>query len=467
VVRAAPILMPTLPSPSLVRLALTALTAGLVGLGAPGAGAATYAPGRIVVGFAPGAAATAQAASMSTAGVSGSGSVGGVRVLSVAPGASVPAVARRLSHRPGIAYAVPDYVAHASGFIPNDPGYGAAGDWRSLQWNFAGTWGVNAPDAWAHLNALGASGGHGVTVAVLDTGVAYANHGHFRRSPDFTASQFVAGYDFVGHNTWPEDHLGHGTHVASTIAEATNNGIGVTGLAYGARIMPVRVLDSSGSGSASDIAAGIRFATNHGAQVINLSLEFSADLGPSDVPELISAINYAHRRGVVIVAASGNEGDTAIPYPAHARYVISVGATTEHGCLSDFSNYGRGLSLVAPGGGADAQISGDANCHPFEAAGRDIYQVTFTGQNPRVFGVTDNGYEGTSMATPHVSATAALVIASGLLGRRPSPDAVYNRIRLTTKDLGYPGYDNRYGFGLIDAAAATDPANPAGLPAVR
>jgi serine protease len=393
--------------------------------------------------------------------------VGEVRVLSVAPGASVPAVARRLSHRPGIAYAVPDYVAHADSFIPNDPGFGAPGGWQSLQWNFVGPWGVDAPDAWAHMIALGAPGGRGVIVAVLDTGVAYANHGRFRRSPDFTAGQFVAGYDFVSHNHWPEDHLGHGTHVAGTIAEATNNGIGVTGLAYGARIMPVRVLDSSGSGSASDIAAGIRFATAHGAQVINLSLEFSSDLTASDVPELISAINYAHRHGVVIAAASGNEGDSAIPYPARARYVISVGATTEHGCVSDFSNYGRGLSLVAPGGGADAQLASDPNCHPFDPAGRDIYQMTFTGSNPRVFGVTDNGYEGTSMATPHVSATAALVIASRLLGAHPSPDAVYNRIRLTTRDLGSPGYDVHYGFGLINTAAATDPTIRAGLPGAK
>src|SRR5207245_1124220 len=144
-------------------------------------------------------------------------------------------------------------------------------------------------------------------VAVLDTGVAYAARGPFRRSPDFTAHEFVRGYDFVVRSPFPNDRNGHGTFVASTIAEATNNGRGLTGLAFGARIMPVRVLDSQGEGEASTIAEGVRFAVNHGARVINLSLEFSSNVTASGIPELIEALRYARRRGVVTVAAAGNE----------------------------------------------------------------------------------------------------------------------------------------------------------------
>jgi len=236
--------------------------------------------------------------------------------------------------------------------FPNDRGAGPApGDWSQLQWNFAGPFGVNAPQAWANLAASGAPGGNGVIVAVLDTGVAYANRGPFRRSPDFSRFSFVAGYDFVAHNAFPSDRNGHGTFVASTIAETTNNSYGLTGLAFGARIMPVRVLDAQGEGEASTIAQGVRYAVNHGARVINLSLEFSSNVTASDIPELIQALRYARRHGVFVSAAAGNEAHAAIAYPARVSDVVAVGATTEHGCLADYSNDGSGLTLVAPGGG--------------------------------------------------------------------------------------------------------------------
>ena len=145
--------------------------------------------------------------------------------------------------------------------------------------------------------------------------------------------------------------------------------------------MPVRVLDSQGEGEASTIAEGVYFAVRHGAQVINLSLEFSPGVTASDIPELIRALSYAHRHNVLVVAAAGNEGHAAIAYPARAPYVVSVGATTEHGCLADYSNDGAGLTLVAPGGGADANLPGDPNCFPEKPPGRDVYQVTFTGSS--------------------------------------------------------------------------------------
>jgi serine protease len=202
------------------------------------------------------------------------------------------------------------------------------------------------------------------------------------------------------------------------------------------------------------IAKGVRLAAKRGAQVINLSLEFPSDVRSTEIPELIDALAYAHHKGVFVVGASGNEAHASIAYPARAPYVVSVGATTEHGCLSDFSNDGRGLDLVAPGGGADAQLNGDPHCNPLTAAGHDIYQLTFLGSSPRRFGLP-SGYEGTSMATPHVAATAALIIASGVIGPHPTPRAIEDRLKATARDLGPAGPDTLYGWGLIDAAAAT------------
>lgn len=427
------------------------------------ASAAPFDPHRVIVRFSSRLRPAAVAAGVRQPGVaSATTSAGHTRVLRLAPGTSVAATLRLLRREPGVVYAEPDYVAHASEWVPNDPGAGnTPGGWQLIQWNFVGPYGVNALQAWANLSAVGAFGGKGVTIAVLDTGVAYTDHGRFRRSPDFGYHQFVKGYDFVGNNAYPVDHNGHGTHVAGTIAEATNNGIGLTGLAYGARIMPVRVLNSQGDGDASAIAAGVRFAVKHHAQVINLSLEFTSDVTASSIPDLISAIRFAHRHGVLVVAAAGNEGRAQIAYPARAKFALSVGATTEHGCLSVFSNDGPHLDLVAPGGGADAPLLGDPKCHPDKPAGRDIYQETFLGNSVRRFGLP-GGYEGTSMATPHVAATAALIIASGVIGAHPTPDAIVARLEATARKLGDP---NHYGAGLIDAAAATAPGPPAPAPA--
>jgi serine protease len=371
----------------------------------------------------------------------------------------VAATIRRLRARRDVRYAVPNAVAHAAeAFVPNDPGRGAtAGDWWRVQWNFSGPASVNAPAAWGNLIAAGRPGAAGVTVAVLDTGIAYRQFNATPPSPDLAGTRFVAGHDFVGHDAFANDRNGHGTHVTSTIAEATNNGIGLTGLAYGARIMPVKVLDDHGEGDAVVIAQGVRWAAAHGAKVINLSLEFDLDIGWRDIPQLIDAIHEARSRGAIVVAASGNEALSSVAYPARNANVISVGSTTEHGCLSKFSNQGSGLDLVAPGGGPDALL-GDPGCST-GASGRNIAQLTLVGVHRTAFGIPSD-YQGTSMAVPHVSATAALVVASGILGRDPSPDAVERRLETTARDLGGPGYDRRYGYGLIDAGAATDSAVP-------
>src|SRR5690349_10580868 len=209
-------------------------------------------------------------------------------------------------------------AAPAQALIPNDPGrLGRPGGWQLDQWNFLPQFGVDAPRAWDNLIAAGRPGGLGVTVAVLDTGLAYENRGRFRRSPDISRYRIVAPYSFCPHigrgqnacrgqSRHPDDANGHGTHVASTIAEATGNGIGETGLAYGAKIMPVQVLDRLGIGDDRSISRGIRYAADHGAQVINLSIDFGNDVTSADeIPDIAAAVRYAHRKGVVIVAAAG------------------------------------------------------------------------------------------------------------------------------------------------------------------
>ncbi|HEV2814302.1 MAG TPA: S8 family serine peptidase [Solirubrobacteraceae bacterium] len=350
-----------------------------------------------------------------------------------------------------VQYAAPNPVARASAFVPNDPGRGRG--WQAIQWNFLAETGVNAPDAWQHAIDAGAPGGRGVVVAVLDSGAAYADRGRYRQSPDLAQTRFVQGHDFIDGDTYPHDENGHGTHVTSTIAESTNNGIGLTGLAYGATIMPVRVLDARGEGDAATIAEAVRYAVRRGADLINLSLEFGTDVGAKEIPSLLDALSLARKRGVLVVGAAGNEGDRIIAFPARSTNVASVGATTEHGCLSDYSNLGRGLDFVAPGGGTDA-LEDDPNCHPDATPGRPILQLTFEGDSLRRFGLPGS-YEGTSMAVPHVTATAALVLATRVLGPDPTPEQVIAHLKATARDLGPKGVDTRYGAGLVDAARAT------------
>ncbi len=377
----------------------------------------------------------------------------GVRVSDAVP---------ELRHQAGVAYAVPDYIAHQAGaWYPNDPGRAhVPRGWTRVQWNFLPGVGVNAPEAWANLLADHRPGGRGVTIAVLDTGVAYRDWQQFKKSPDFPGTRFVRPYDFVAKNRFPLDREGHGTFVAGTIAESTNNRLDLTGLAYGASIMPVRILDADGTGDAATISRGIRYAATHGANVINLSLEFSLDVNSTDIPEILSAIRFAHSRGVVVVAAAGNEGVQQLAYPARARDVISVGATTRDRCLADYSNYsgtslkGAHLDVVAPGGGDDTSMLSDPACHPNRQL-PDITQLTFLDpSNPTRFGYP-SGWYGTSMSAPHVTAAAALVIASGAIGRHPTPDQVVARLEATAQPLGGSKPNQYYGCGLIDVGAAT------------
>jgi serine protease len=448
-----------------IRVALAmalALALALIALAtqAQRAHAAEYAPGQVVVRYEPRTAGLIHAEIARAGGVARTTSspLAGVHVLHLKRGTTVSQEISRLRHQPGIAYAVPNYIAHAAGsWTPNDPGRThTAGGWQQIQWNFMPQAGINMPEAWANMISDHHPGGTGVTIAILDTGVAYRDWKHFKRAPDFTSTQFVHPYDFVAKNRFPLDREGHGTFVAGIVAESTNNGVALTGIAYGAKIMPVRVLDRSGEGFPATIARGIVYAVNHGAQVINLSLEFDLGITSSDIPEILNAINYAHRHNVTVVAAAGNEGVDELAYPARAPAVISVGATTKDRCLADYSNAGPRLSVVAPGGGDDSSVIAQPGCDPNRRLPA-IHSLTLLNpNNPTRFGYPNNVY-GTSMAAPEVSGVAGLVIASRIIGRHPTPDQVLARLEQTSTPLGGEQPNENYGWGLINAGAATAP----------
>jgi serine protease len=397
---------------------------------------------------------------------------GAEHLIKLPSGVDVSVAERALDANPAVAYAVPNYVAHAS-VIPNDPGpVGVPGGWERTQWNFlpCGSLcghsatplqfqergGLNAPEAWDILAQRGAPAGKGARVAVLDTGVAYmTKKPRFRRSPDFSRHQFLPGYDFVDKDKQPLDEDGHGTHVAGTIGERAGNGVALLGLASRAKIMPVRVLDSEGFGTARNIAKGIRFAASHKAQVINMSFEFSLGVNScGKIKGICSAIKYAFKKGVLVVAAAGNENGEPVAYPAGAPHALGVGRTTKDACLASESRTGAGLDVVAPGGGFPLLASCGTDDALF-SRGVPIFQLTFVGGGFKTFGYP-GGYEGTSMAAAHASGVAALVIASRVVGR--SPTAVECQLEATARrsdaELGQP-YDQRlFGAGLIDAAAA-------------
>jgi serine protease len=321
------------------------------------------------------------------------------------PGATRQLI-KRLSREALVEYAHPNYQFQAA-FVPDDPLY-------PQQWNLRA---IRMPEAWD------ISQGEGVTVAVVDTGVT--------RVPDLAQTQFVQGYDFVDDDEDPTDLNGHGTHVAGTIAQSTNNTLGVAGVAFKAKIMPVRVLDANGFGSLSDVVEGIRYAADHGATIINLSLGSRASARLME-----EAVAYAHSKGVTIIAAAGNENSSQVSYPARYPHVIAVSATGPDGSKAPYSNYGVGVDIAAPGGAKTPE-------HPEHG----ILQQTINRRNPNepVFAY----FQGTSMATPHVAGVAALIQAQGI----KDPDKVEEVLKMSATPV--PGdKQNFYGAGRLDAAKA-------------
>jgi subtilisin family serine protease len=315
---------------------------------------------------------------------------------------------------------------------PNDPSYRAG-----YQWGLAA---VRAPGAWYTTHA------DGVIIAILDSGIDL-NHpdlaGALWTNPGEIAGNAidddhngyvddVHGYDFVDGDSTPADANGHGTHVAGIAAAATDNGVGIAGMGWGATIMPVRVLDAQGNGSTFEVREGIYYAVDDGAQVINLSLGGYS----GGCSYMADAIAYAHAHGVLVVAAAGNEGDQSWfdpsdPgnwfYPAACDGVLGVAATTQNDERASFSNYGPWVDVAAPGVG--------------------IYSTFWY---PKLSGVYAQE-SGTSMATPFVSGLAALVRAKyPSIGWEGSTTAIENG----ADDLGEPGWDPDYGAGRVNATGA-------------
>jgi serine protease len=296
---------------------------------------------------------------------------------------------------------------------------------------------INAPAAWTRAK------GAGVTIAVVDTGVDL-NH------PDLQG-KLVSGADLVAGQQdcppGPQDENGHGTHVAGIAAAVTNNGIGVAGTAPDAKIMPVRVLDADGSGTTEDVAKGIVYAADHGAQVINLSLgelPVISQIDPEN-QQIADAIQHAWDKGSLVVAAAGNETFPLCDSPAWEHHAVCVGATDQTGAPTFYSNFPNNQDTVgvrAPGGRLGALCEDD----------QDIWSTVWPGADFDCKGSGQlSGYEtlaGTSMASPFVSGVAALLYGQGLTNAQ-----IVTKLEQTSSNHG--AYDPVMGYGIVDADAAT------------
>lgn len=434
----------------LIRSSCLALALGAAWLAAPGPASALdpgagFAGGEVVVGLEGEAP----------------------EVVELPAGVGVRAAVRALEDEPTVDFAAPNWIARAA-LAPLDRGTGGTpGAWEQDQWSFLGRpGGVRAGRAWDRAIAAGGDGGAGTTVAVVDTGIASENGKGYDSAPDFVPQQFAAGVDLVDGDNAPVDENGHGTHVAGTIAEQVTLGEPsptddyLTGLAYGATLIPVRVLDQDGLGSAGDVGDGILWAARNGADVINVSLQFDPAVDRcADVPTVCRATRKARKLGALVIAAAGNaatgKGQAQALYPGAAPGVLAVGATTEHGCLASYSHYGDGVDLLAPGGGAARTAAARRAC---EQDRRSILQLTLgcfpgscAGQLDR-FAIRAD--VGTSMAAAHASGVAALVRASRVAGARPSPARLGKRLKCTARTRSPERF---YGNGLLDGARATDP----------
>jgi subtilisin family serine protease len=282
---------------------------------------------------------------------------------------------------------------------------------------------IRALDGWGY-----STGSESIIIAIVDTGIDLAH-------PDL-ADKIIPGYDFVNNDPIPQDDHGHGTHVAGIAAAVTNNGIGIAGVSWGARLLPVKVLNEQGWGYTSAIAAGIVWAADRGARVINLSLG-----GPASTT-LREAVNYAVGKGALVVAAAGNSGNSTPNYPGAYPAAISVAATDSTNRRASFSNFGPFVDLAAPGVSIYSTVpTGSCDlCHP-------------------------SGYRalsGTSMATPMVAGVLAILAG---LAPEASPAGLRAAVEQSALDLGPAGRDDEYGFGLVQLDAAIRTLRPDLAPA--
>jgi serine protease len=356
-------------------------------------------------------------------------------------GVALPEALARFSSLPEVEYAEPNGVVRAfqgARFTPNDRLYNL--QWHMRMVDAERTWGIQ-------------KGNSDVAVAVLDTGIAFEDFGPYRKAPDFGGTVFLPGHDFINDDTHANDDNFHGTHVASTIAEATDNGEGVSGLAFNCALMPVKVLDETGTGELFQVAEGIDYAVNfrqngvNPVKVINLSLG-----GESGSETLRQAVDRAFDAGITVVAAAGNESVGEVGFPAAFDNAIAVGALDGRKQKAPYSNFGRALDVMAPGGDSrrdDTGVNGAPDGRP-----DGVLQQTFDPDTAEFEGRFDDfAYffvSGTSQATPHVAALACLLYQQGIR----DPAAIRAAIEGSAEDLGAPGRDDTFGFGLIRPSVA-------------
>lgn len=406
----------------------------------------TVVPGEIVVRFAEGADDAIKDATRYRFGVRDAVSLGIRAERWKIDESAVPATLAALAGDPVIAFAQPNgrrkLLPPLSGAESSNPTFAlqAADPELSKQWHLGA---AKFPDAWTRTR------GKGIIVAVIDSGVD-PNHPDLKANLLPLIDEVVAMgkhdvYQTINYDN--RDSHGHGTHVCGLVGAIRDNGIGGSGGAPEVKILPVKVTPQSGDTDDATIAKGITDAVDKGARVLNLSIG-----GEEPSAILLEALNYGFEQGAISVIAAGNNAGK-VNYPAAYAGVIAVGATTESGEVASYSCFGRGLVIVAPGGGQASAGSG-----------AQIYSTMPTyvanGSRDARLGVGYGYLAGTSMAAPIVSAAAALVLASD---PALSPAQVRTRLAASAKDGGPPGWDEKYGYGALDAGAAVNHGSDAGL----